>query len=447
MHAMFIHPNFPAQFGHIAEYLKRQRGWECTFITSIDTTHLKGQVPFVHANYHIGPRAKQQLTFGFPPGTGPVGYYEIVEGPRPKTFYNPGTIIEMIEHMNAIYRGLRQAPRIKPDIVIGHMSYGSMLYLRNLYDCPFVGYFELLPPPFWSKELALRPEFPPTEESRISNATYHTFTYLHLHACDAGYTPTYFQLNTAPAELRYKLRVIFDGIDCNVFQRRAIPRPFEFLGRTIGSGTRVLTYVSRGLESARGFDIFMKVAKRVTETLGDVLVLIAGDDRTNYGHEKPHIGKQTFKEFVLSQDKYDLGKIHFLGRIPLKDLSTLYSLSDLHIYLTTPWVLSWSMMQAMANGCVVLGSATAPVEEVIRHEQNGLLADFYDVDGLAKQAIEVLRDPPRYRYLGEAARQTILDGYEKERCVEQLVAYFHEVMDRRRAGPDRAVGSPDPTGS
>ncbi|MCS6975437.1 MAG: glycosyltransferase [Gemmatales bacterium] len=407
MHAMFIHPNFPAQFGHIAAYLKQERGWECTFLTSIDTSQMK--VPFRHCNYRLKP------------------------GPLPKVFYNPGTLQELMQHAAAVYRGLKGNPQIRPDLVVGHMSYGTMLYLRNLYDCPFVGYYEMLPPPFWSKELALRPEFPPTEEARLSNATYHTFTYLHLHMCDAGYTPTQYQLSTCPKELQYKLRVIHDGVDCDLFQRRELPRPFEFHGRTIGPNTRVLTYVSRGLESARGFDIFMKVAKRVTEELDDVLVLIAGDERTNYGHEKPYIGNQTFKQYVLSRDKYDLQKIQFLGRIPLTDLPVLYSLSDLHIYLTTPWVLSWSMMQAMANGCVVLGSATAPVMEVLRHEENGLLADFYDVDGLARLALQVLRDPPAHRRLGEAARQTILERYEKRLCIEQLVSYFQEVLDRRRS--------------
>lgn len=415
MHAMFIHPNFPAQFGHIAAHLTTTKQWKCTFVTSIDTTQMK--VPFMHCNYKVKP------------------------GPQPKVFYNPGTLSELMDHMMGVYKGLRSAPQLKPDLVVGHMSYGTMLYLRNLYDCPFVGYYELLPPPFWSKELALRPEFPPTEDSRISNATYHTFTYLHLHACEAGYTPTQFQLNTAPPELRYKLRVIFDGIDCDVFQRRSFPRPYEFKVQssdnttksfTIGPDTRVLTYVSRGLESARGFDIFMKVAKRVTEELSDVLVLIAGDERTNYGHELKHIGKQTFKQYVLSKDNYDLSKIHFLNRIPIKDLTTLYSLSDLHIYLTTPWVLSWSMMQAMANACVVLGSATLPVQEVIRPNENGLLEDFYDIDALAKRTLEVLRDPGQFRQLGEAARRTILEKYEKKMCVDQLVDYFQEVIDKRR---------------
>src|SRR5207253_203868 len=118
-----------------------------------------------------------------------------------------------LDHALAVYKALRSAPQIRPDLVVGHMSYGTMLYLRNLYDCPFVGYYELLPPPFWGPGMVLRPEFPPPEGVRLFNATYHTLTYLHLHAVDAVYTPTHYQRGTAPAELCPKVRVIFDGVD------------------------------------------------------------------------------------------------------------------------------------------------------------------------------------------------------------------------------------------
>jgi glycosyltransferase involved in cell wall biosynthesis len=405
MHVMFIHPNFPAQFGHVAMYLSTQLRWPCTFVTSVDTTHLT-QLPFTHINYKVRP------------------------GPQPKVFYNPSNVQDLFDHMTAIYKGLRTTPQIRPDLVVGHMSYGTMLYLRNLYpQATFVGYYELLPPPFWTDALALRPEFPPPEDVRLFNATYHTLTYLHLHAVDAAYTPTRYQLGTAPAELRHKIRVIFDGVNCEFFQRRTLPRPVTFRGWTIGPQTRVVTYVSRGLESIRGFDVFMKVAKRIYEAYPDVLFLIAGEERTNYGHEMHHIGSQGFKSFkqwVLSQDQYDPGRFAFLGNIPTDDLVTLYGLSDLHVYLTVPYVLSWSLMQAMAAGCTILGSATTPVQEVIEAGRNGLLADFYDVDGLTEQALRVLLDPEQFRPLGAAARATILEKYELKHCTDQLVRLFEE---------------------
>ena len=408
MHVMFIHPNFPAQFGRIAQHLATNLGWPVTYVTSVDTTDRK--LPFNQINYKVR------------------------EGPQPRVFYNVGSLQELFDHMTVIYNGLRGIPELRPDLVVGHMSYGTMLYLRNLYRCPFVGYFEMLPAPFWSEEFGRRKEFPPPEELRLAGATYHTLTYLHLHAVDVAYTPTKYQLSLAPPEMRHKIRVIPDGVDTEVFRRRQVRRPTAFRGHTIGPNTRVVTYVSRGLESARGFDIFMKVAKRIYQEIDDVVFLIAGEERTNYGHELYHIGGQTFKQWVLAQDQYDLDKFRFLGRIPPDDLITLYSLCDLHIYLTVPFVLSWSLMQAMAAECVILGSATEPVEEVIEPEVHGLLAGFDDVDGLAKQALRVLRDPGQFRPLGAAARARILEHYELEHCAAQLVELF-ESLAQKPSGP------------
>lgn len=407
MHVMFIHPNFPAQFGHICMVLSKALGWTCTFATSIDTSHM--QLPFNHINY------------------------KVYDGPQPKVFYNPSNLQGIMDHMLALYKGLRGAPQLKPDLVVGHTSYGTMLYLRNLYQCPFVGYYELLPPPFWSPAMTLRKEFPPTEENRLFNATYHTLTYLHLHHCDGFYTPTQFQLNTAPAELRHKIKVIFDGVDAEMFKPQPATKPCEFRGVSIGPNTKVVTYVSRGLESVRGFDIFMKVAKRVYQEIPDTVFLIAGEERTNYGHELPHIGGKSFKQWVLSQEEYDLSKFHFLGLVPTTELPLMYSLSDVHFYVTVPYVLSWSMVQAMSNACTIVGSATAPVQEFIDDGVHGLLGDFYDVDGLAARMLKVLRDPAQYKPLGQAARARVLERYEKGKCIQQLVQLFQSYTSRSQA--------------
>jgi glycosyltransferase involved in cell wall biosynthesis len=192
----------------------------------------------------------------------------------------------------------------------------------------------------------------------------------------------------------------------------------------------VVTYVSRGLESIRGFDIFMKMAKKIYQQHPNVIFLIAGQERTNYGHELHYIGNKTFKQWVLEQDSYELERFHFLGLIPTDELVTMYSLSDLHVYLTVPYILSWSMMQAMATECVILGSATPPVQEVLEHGVNGLLADFYDPDALAAEALRVLRDPAEFRPLAAAARQRVLERYELGRCTHQLIKLFEEVSGK-----------------
>ncbi len=398
---MFIHPGFPAQFRHIAFHASRQLGWEVTFVTSVDTTQMK--LPFTHINYRVK------------------------EGPLPKVFRDADRLADLEAHMSAIYAGLRGLDQLKPDLVVGHMSFGTMLYLRNLYDCPFLGYYEYLPAPFWSEEFVLREDFPPTEEHRLFNATYHAFTYLHLHACDACYTPTAFQRGTAPAALRDKIRVVFDGVDTELNHPQSIDRPCEFLGTDLPAGTKVVTYCSRGLEAIRGFDIFMQVARRICEARDDVVFLVAGEERTYYGHELAHIGRQSFRQHVLAEDDYDLSRIRFLGRIPPRDLARMLQLSDLHVYLTVPYVLSWSLVQAMSTGCTILASATAPVQEVIEDGVHGILCDFRDVDALAARAIEVLDDPGAHRYLGEAARRRVLEEYDKRVSVPRLAGYFTDV--------------------
>jgi glycosyltransferase involved in cell wall biosynthesis len=398
---MFINPGFPAQFGTLANQLATEMRWPTTFVTTTDTRHLS--LPFSRITYSVKSPS---------PPPGPT---------------NPGNLQLLFEHMQAVYEALKARPQVKPDLVVGHMFYGTMLYLRNLYHCPFVGYFDWLPPPFWSEEFAFRPEFPPPENVRLLHSLCHTFKYLHMHAVDAIYTPTHYQLSTLPQEMRHKARVVFDGMDTNLFQRRPIPRPAHFRGLTFGPNTKIVTFASHGLESVRGFDIFMKMAKRIYRAIDDVVFLIAGKEETCYGHERYHLGNQSFKQYVLSRDDYDLKRFHFFGWVSIEDLITLFSLSDLHVYLTVPFILSWSLVEAMSAECTILGSATPSVQEAIDHGVHGLLADFYDVDGLTGHALDVLRDPQRFRHLGAAARARVQERYETKRCLTQLVKLFEEV--------------------
>jgi glycosyltransferase involved in cell wall biosynthesis len=379
----------------------------------VDTRHL--ELPFTHVNYRLDDNA-----------------------PQPRVFANPENVEGLFQHLGAIYRGLRGISDLRPDLVVGHMSYGTMLYLRDLYPCPFVGFFELLPPRFWGDGLVLRKEFPPPEGVRLANATYHTMTYLHLHAVDAAYTPSEFQRSMCPEEWRHKMRVVPEGVDCQLFQPR--DRPAEFQGRIISPETPIVTYVSRGLESVRGFDIFMRVAKRISQRRPDALFLVFGAERTNYGHELLHIGQQSFKQWVLSQDQYDLDRFVFLDLIPMPELAALYNLSNLHIHLSAPYVPSPSILQAMASGCTILGSATAPVTEYIQDGVTGALADFDDVDGLTERAVALLEDRDRAGNLGTAARNHVLENYELGLCLRKLADYFQE-FDHSRAAIDQAFSA------
>jgi glycosyltransferase involved in cell wall biosynthesis len=149
-----------------------------------------------------------------------------------------------------------------------------------------------------------------------------------------------------------------------------------------------------------------------------------------YGSDLRFIEGQSFKDHVLSQDQYDLEKIRFLGPVSREALARLLALSDLHVYLTVPFVLSWSLLQAMACSCTVLASDTAPVREVISDGHNGLLRDFFDAEGIAETALGVLRDVGGYRALGQAARRTVQERYGLEVVMPQLMSFFEEVVER-----------------
>ena len=185
-----------------------------------------------------------------------------------------------------------------------------------------------------------------------------------------------------------------------------------------------MTYVSRGFESMRGFDIFMKVAKRICDARDDVLFVCVGSDRVCYGGDLNRIEEDSYRAHVLKQDDYDLSKFLFTGRVTPFELVDIFSLSDLHIYLTVPFVLSWSMMNSLSCGCTVLASNTEPVQEMIRHGENGLLADFFDVDGFTEQALEVLEDPEAFRHLGEAGAAMIEQDYSLEVCLPRMLDLY-----------------------
>jgi len=195
----------------------------------------------------------------------------------------------------------------------------------------------------------------------------------------------------------------------------------------VAAGERVVTYVSRGLEAIRGFDVFMRVAKRLCDARDDVRVLVAGEPVSAYGYETRLIDAPSFKAHVLAGDDYDLRRIRFLGRVPAGDLAALLARSDLHVYLTVPYVLSWSCLHAMAAGCVVLGSDTPPVREVIGDGESGLLAGFDDVEGLTAKALEVLAEPQRYRHLGAAARARVAGDFALEHTFGAYRRFIEEV--------------------
>lgn len=405
MHVLFVHKNFPAQFGHIASYLVQRQGFRCSFICELE--------PGTFA----GVRRIQYKTAG---------------GATQSTHYCSRTFENCMWHTHAVYETMKRHPEIKPDLVVGHSGFGSTLFLADLYNCPIIDYFEYY---YHARDsdMDFRPEFPTSEIDIVRARARNAMILLDLQTCAAGYCPTNWQRSLFPEEYQYKIETIFDGIDTDFWYRREPPRRLG--DRTFPPGTRIVTYVSRGFESMRGFDIFMKVAKKIYQARTDVVFICVGSDRICYGGDLKHIKAKTFRDYVLAQDKYDMSRFIFTGQVPPTDLANIMSMGDLHIYLTVPFVLSWSLMDSLAVGCTVLGSDTAPVREMIEHERNGLLAGFYDVDGLAKQALRVLDDPAAYRPLGQAGESMIRDRYSLEKMLPRMLDLYERAVSKRLPKP------------
>lgn len=401
MHVLFVHQNFPAQFGHIATHLIRRHGYRCTFVSEV----APGQV--------AGIERIQYKTRG---------------GATRQTHYCSRTFENAVWHTHAVFEALKQRPEIQPDLIVGHSGFGSTLFLGELYDCPIINYFEY----FYrsrNSDMDFRPDFPTNELTRLRARSRNAMLLLDLENCAAAYSPTRWQQQRLPHEFAHKVRVLFDGIDTEVWTPNANaggPRQVGTL--QLEPGQKLVTYVSRGFESMRGFDIFMKVAKRLCDERRDVVFVVVGEDRICYGGDQNVTGQASFKQWVLDQDAYDLSRIHFVGRVPPRQLAALLSLSDLHIYLTVPFVLSWSLMNSLACGCTVLASSTAPVREMIQHEQNGLLADFFDIDEFVRLAHQVLNDPEGHRPLGQAGCEMIREHYSMEVCLPKMLELYEATV-------------------
>ena len=239
---------------------------------------------------------------------------------------------------------------------------------------------------------------------------------------DRGIAPTDWQASTFPPALRSMIDVIFDGVDT----QRLAPNPTASLtlpdGKTLRAGDEVLSFVNRNLEPYRGYHTFMRALPAVLAARPKAQVVIVGGDEVSYG-TPPAEG--SWKEVILNEvrDGLDLSRVHFLGKVPFAQFSSLMQITRAHAYLTYPFVLSWSMVEAMSAGALVIGSRTAPVEEMIRHGENGILVDFFDVKGWSAALIDALAKPAKYTAIRAAARDGIVKKYDlRSHCLPRQVA-------------------------
>lgn len=405
MRVLFLHQNFPGQFLHVAAALRQNHEHE-----------LLAVVPESHKLPHLIP----MRTYPFDP-------------------LRARTNIRLAKHYTdriargAAVAGVLHALRnegFHPDLVVGHGGWGETLFVRDVWPgCRIVLHAEL----YYSADgtdVDFDPEFLCAEVDavRLELRTRNSSMTLALLDADQGISPTEWQASFFPPVLRQKIAITHEGIDTDVIR----PSPtatvrLDRAGLRMHPGDEVVTFVSRDLEPHRGYHIFMRALPHILEQRPNAQVVIVGGDKVSYGMVAP--AGRSWKDIFFDevQGQLDVGRVHFVGRVPHRTLLELLQVSAAHVYLTYPFVLSWSMLEAMAAGALVIGSKTAPVEEVITDGHNGILCDFFDVKGIADAVVDALAHPDRYWPLRAAGRSTIVERFDLRRvCLPAWLALLEQ---------------------
>lgn len=349
------------------------------------------------------------------------------------------TLETQVRSGTAAYRACAalRAEGFLPDVMVAHAGSGSGLYLRDAFpEAPLLGYFEWFFGGLGTDLDFVQPEAL-TSDDRLRRHTTNACTLTELVQCDAGLSPTVFQRAQFPRELQAKIAVVHDGIDTEFFARDGAPERPEGSGVAARGEAEVVTYASRGLEPYRGFLEFMEAVTLLLPRRPRLHVLVAGRDRAYYSRPLP--GGKTYRGLALERfPALGSERVRFLGMLPRQDYRDLLHASQVHVYLTAPFVLSWSLVESMAAGCTIVASDTEPVREVLRDGESALLADFHSPAAIAACIERALDDRAAARRLGEAARAVAVSRFALDRVVPEHLELLRSLAARGRQPPPTA---------
>ncbi|HIK56090.1 MAG TPA: glycosyltransferase family 4 protein [Synechococcales cyanobacterium M55_K2018_004] len=404
MNVLFLHNNFPGQYLHIAPAIARDPNNVVVFGTkNTDPTQLEG----VHkVNFAPAREASPNIHHYVRP-------YE-----------------NAVLHGQAVYRLGEQlkAAGFIPDVVCAHSGWGVGMFIKDTFpQASLLSYFEWFGQP-QGADLDFDPAFPLSADDVLRIHASNAALLMDLYRCDHGISPTVWQRSQFPREFHSKITVLHDGVDTDYFH--PIPGAKLVLPNLdLAHVEELVTFVARGMDSYRGFPQFIQAIALVLKQRPHCHVVIVGSDRVAYGPPPP--GHESYKSWMLERVSLDLSRVHFVGLLNYGHYKKVLQASSVHVYLTRPFVLSWSLMEAMSSGCLILGSKTPPVQEVIEHGVNGLLVDFFDVEAIASQIEAVLTHPTSYQELRVNARKTICDRYARSMLLPKQIELIKSFADLR----------------
>jgi glycosyltransferase involved in cell wall biosynthesis len=417
MNILFVHQNFPGQFKHLAPAL----------------AHQGHRVVALHINA-CPPMPGVQLVRYQPQGQAGQGTHRWVSDLEIKTL-----------RAEAAYRAACQlkADGFTPDVIVAHPAWGESLFLSQVWPAARIGIYCEFFYQAQGADVGFDPEFPGADPDvacrlQMKNANYE----LHFPRAHAGIAPTHWQASLFPEPFASRIAVIHDGIRTD----KVCPNPEARLQLQTRNGPiavsrndEVITFVNRNLEPYRGYHQFMRALPAILKARPQARVVIIGGNEVSYGAAPPRGPEgqaQTWREIFLNEvkDDLDLSRVHFVGKVPYADFLRVLQVSTVHVYLTYPFVLSWSLLEAMSAGCAIVASDTAPVREAIRHGETGQLVDFFDPAALAQQVLALCEDPAKRARLGAQARAFAVEHYDLEtRCLPGQMAWVARLADNRAA--------------
>jgi glycosyltransferase involved in cell wall biosynthesis len=384
MKILFLHPNMPGQYKHLCTTFANDPKNQVVFLTKPKNF----DIPNVHKVEYAAPREASISTH------------------RYLTSAETGVI-----HAQEVWKvcaKLKKEEGFVPDVICTHPGWGDALYLKDIYhNTPILSFME-----FYYRAHGADVDFDksekrhPDDEARVR--TKNIVNLMSLESMDWGVSPTLWQHSLHPAAYKPQISVLHDGIDTD-FCAPDENAELVINGQTYKAGDETVTYIARNFEPYRGFPTFMKAAEIILRKRPNCRIIAVGADEVSYG--KRLAKGETWRHKMLAQVSLDESRIMFPGMLSYHNLIKLFQISRAHIYLTYPFVLSWSSMESMASGCAMVSSRTAPVMEVMEHEKTALLADFFSPEDVAEQVIKVLEHKDGMRDMRLAARQKIVSEY------------------------------------
>lgn len=407
MKYLFIHQNFPGQYIHIVRHLAKKADNEIVFISQPCDARIEG-VRSV--------------------------FYKLVE-PTPGLSAPLAELDVAVKRGNEVYKTAKTLKVLgfEPDIIIGHQGWGEMLNLQDIYpDVPILSYTEFY---YHSSGLDVDfdPEFPADELLPARVRVKNTINLISATNPGWGQTPTLFQHSTYPEWAQKKITILREGVDL----KRCAPDPsvfkkdLEFKDFVVTPRDKLVTYVARGLEPYRGFHIFMRSLSKILKDRSDVKVVLVGRDEVSYGARLE--GGLSWRNYMLREvhAQLDMSRVYFAGQVPYDVFNQILKRSDAHIYLTYPFVLSWSLREAMATGCAIIASDTQPVQEFVADRVTGILTPFLDHNALADRVLEMLENKKLAQSLRKAARTEAERSLSMDDYINNYEILIDDLIHRR----------------